>query len=252
MGIIGKIIGGTIGFALGGPLGAVAGAVFGHAFDSDGDRPAVGGDYKRLSTLEESQLAFFVSTFSMLAKLARADGQISRAEMDAVEAFAVRDIGLSPDNRDVAMNIFRTALDSPAAFEDFAVQFDQRFHHQPQMVEMLIDILLRVSVADGRLNTAEETLILSAVRVFGINALRYSQIKARYIEKSGAAYQILGCTDQDSNEQIKKKYRQLAQAYHPDKIAAKGLPDEFLQLANDKFREIQSAYETIKKERGFS
>lgn len=251
MGIIGKIIGGTIGFALGGPLGAVAGAVFGHAFDAESG-PTMGDEYQRLSALEETQLAFFVSTFSMLAKLARADGEVTPEEMDAVEAFAVRDIGLSAENKAVALNIFRAALASPAAFEDFATQFDQSFHHQPQMVELMIDILLRVSIADGRLNSAEETLILSAVRIFAMSAARYEQIKARYVEKSGAAYQILGCTPRDTNDQIKKKYRQLAQAYHPDKIAAKGLPDEFMQLASDKFREIQAAYETIKKERGFS
>lgn len=251
MGIIGKIIGGTIGFALGGPLGAVAGAVFGHAFDTDG-RSNYSGEYQRLSALEETQLAFFVSTFSMLAKLAQVDGEVTIEEVDAVEVFAVRDIGLSAENRLVALNIFRAALESPAQFEDFARQFDQSFHHKPQMVEMMIDILLRVSVADGRMNSAEEALIAGAARIFAMSSARYEQIRARYAENSDAAYQVLGCTPQDSNEQIKKQYRRLVQEYHPDKITAKGLPDEFIQLAGNKFREIQAAYETLKKERGFA
>lgn len=251
MGIVGKIVGGTIGFALGGPLGAVAGAVFGHAFDSS-NTALEQSDRSRLSMVEESQLAFFVSTFSMLAKMAKADGRVSNEEIDTIEAFAVRDLGLTPENREVAFNIFRTALESPARFEDFAVQFHQRFQHQPQMAEMMIDILLRVSVADGALNRSEEALLLNAVRIFNMDEARYNQLKSRYGVPGTHAYEVLGCSPEDSAEHIKKQYRQLVQAYHPDKIASKGLPDEFNQLAHEKFREIQGAYEQIKQERGLS
>ena len=250
MGIIGKVVGGALGFALGGPLGAIAGAVFGHAFDRD----AAGfqeSDVQRLSAMEESQLAFFVSTFSMLAKLAMADGQVSQKEMSVVEHFAAHDIGLSGEHRKVALNIFSAALESPASFEEFAVQFYRRFAGQSQAIEMMIDILLRVSVADGRLRTSEETLILSAVRILRLDQVRYNQIRSRYRESADQAYQILGCRREDSDEQIKKQYRKLVHSYHPDKVLAKGLPDEFIELANDKFREIQAAYEQIKKERRF-
>jgi DnaJ like chaperone protein len=250
MGIIGKIVGGTLGFALGGPLGGIAGAVFGHAFDRDADTFQQ-EKVQHLSAIEESQLAFFVSTFSMLAKLVKADGQVSQKELDVVEKFAAHDIGLSGEHRRVALNLFSAALESPASFEDFAVQFSQRFSGQSQLIEMMIDILLRVSVADGRLTTSEEALILSAVRIFGLNEGRYTQIKSRYVDSADKAYQILGCRKEDSNEQIKKQYRTLVHSYHPDKVLSKGLPDEFVELAHDKFREIQAAYEQIRKERGF-
>ena len=249
MSIIGKVVGGTIGFALGGPLGAIAGAVFGHAFDSNDSQVDAGGS-NRLSMLEESQLAFFVSTFSMLAKLTKADGRLTSEEIDAIEAFAAHDLNLTPASREVAFNIFNTALDSPASFEDFAVQFYARFRNQPQMIEMMIDILLRVSVADGSLTVSEEALILSAVHIFNMRPARYEQIKSHYWATSDQAYNVLGCQRSDSNEAIKRRYRHLVQAYHPDKIASKGLPDEFTQLAQTKFREIQAAYEDIKKERG--
>ena len=84
MGIIGKIVGGTIGFALFGPLGAVAGAAFGHAFDSE-NALTQRNQANHLSMLEESQLAFFVGAFSMLAKLAKADGQVKKEEIDTIE-----------------------------------------------------------------------------------------------------------------------------------------------------------------------
>jgi len=249
MGIIGKIVGGTIGFALGGPLGAVAGAVFGHAFDSEQLTPLQGGA-DRLSDIEESQLAFFVGTFSMLAKLARADGRVTNSEMAVIEQFAVRDLGLNVQSRDVAFNIFHTALNSPATFEEFATQFHGHFRDRADMIEMMIDILLRVSVADGTLHASEEALILSAVRIFNFGPLRYEQLKSRYAKSDDKAYDVLGSKRTDNDDSIKKRYRHLVQTYHPDKIAGKGLPDEFTQLAQDKFREIQAAYDTIKKERG--
>jgi DnaJ like chaperone protein len=249
MGVVGKIVGGTIGFALGGPLGAIAGAVFGHAFDSSTEELNTGSGH-HLSDLESTQLAFFVGTFSMLAKIIKADGQVSHAEIDSVEAFAVKDLHLPPADREVAFNIFRTALESPASFEDFAHQFHQHFQHQPQLMEMLVDILFRVSLADGALNAVEETLIISAVDIFNIEDFRYRQIRARYVGSSDQAYQVLGCRSSDPDETIKQQYRTLVQSYHPDKIASKGLPDEFVQLAHEKFREIQEAYEKVKKERG--
>lgn len=248
MGIIGKIVGGTIGFAFGGPLGAIAGAVFGHAFDNT-PKELKGRVHTRLSMVEESQLAFFVSTFSMLAKLAAADGQVKPEEVDTIKAFAQHDLGLTQESREVAFNIFQAALDSPAQFEDFAAQFYERFYGQPQLTETMIDILMRVGVADGSLHPAEEALILKAVQIFNMDPIRFSQLKARYIAAYDPAYEVLGCDRQDSDAVIKKRYRDLVQQYHPDKIASKGLPEEFIKFAHEKFREIQEAYEAIKRER---
>lgn len=249
MGIVGKIVGGTIGFALGGPLGAVAGAVFGHAYDSSEEDPQP-NRRSYLSTLESSQLAFFVSTFSMLAKLVNIDGRVSNEEIDAVELFATHDLKLPVQDKEIAFNVFRAALNSPAEFEDFAIQFYQHFQQQPQMIEMMVDILLRVSVADGDLNTHEERLIKRAVEIFRFGDQNYHQLKSRYVVVKNQAYQVLGCTPDATDEQIKKQYRTLVHSYHPDKIASKGLPEEFLQLAHDKFRQIQTAYDEIRQERG--
>jgi DnaJ like chaperone protein len=249
MGLIGKIVGGTIGFALGGPLGAIAGAVFGHAFDTPQQQRLESGYAGSLSSVEQSQLAFFVGTFSMLAKLAAADGTVKQEEIKTVESFAVNDLGLSAQSRTIALNIFNTALDSPARFEDFAHQFYERFYSQPQMIEMMIDIMLRVGVSDGSLHASEEAIIMSAVGIFNFNQNRYNQLKSRYVGVSDQPYAVLGCNRDDATDIIKKRYRKLVQDYHPDKIASKGLPEEFNRLAHEKFREIQEAYDAIKKER---
>jgi DnaJ like chaperone protein len=249
MGIIGKFIGGTLGFALGGPLGAIAGAAFGHAFDRDGTERGY-QDVLRLSTGQEAQVTFFVAAFSMLARISKADGNITSAEIDSIQKFMVQELNLSPQNRKIAMDIFHAANQSPERFSDFAAQFHQQFRSQPQMLELMVDVLLRVSLADGGLHPKEEALIEEAVHIFNIGPDHYANIKRRYVRDTGKHYAILGCSPGDSNEHLKSQYRKLMFDFHPDRIQSKGLPEEFTKFANNKFREIQEAYESIKQERG--
>ncbi len=249
MGWLGKVIGGTLGFAIGGPLGAIAGAAFGHAFDRTDHEHGI-GESTRTLTGEQAQFTFFVATFSMLAKLAKADGQISKDEVDSINRFMLEDLNLNPESRMVAMNIFNAAINSPQSFDDFATQFYGQFYAQPQMLAMLVDILLRVSVADGEMSAGEEDLIVSAARIFNFSDEAYQKLRSQYIQAFDKYYAILQSVKQDTDDHIKKQYRKLAKQYHPDKIISKGLPEEFNQLAHEKFREIHEAYEIIKKERG--
>lgn len=250
MGWLGKIIGGTIGFAMGGPLGAVAGAVFGHTFDTSEGSYINEGEPNALSQDEKSQLTFFVAAFSMLAKMVQADGRISDEELTTIDNFMHTDLRLSPDSYRVAENIFKAALNSPGSFEQFARQFYQYFQFHPQMLDLMLDILFRVAHSDGVLAPAEEALILSATRIFNFSTAQYNQIKSRYIDDLERYYAILKCDPKSTDQEIKQQFRKMVQTYHPDKIAAKGLPKEFTKFANDKFREIREAYEMIKQQRG--
>ena len=246
---IGKIVGGALGFALGGPLGAIAGAAFGHAFDRSNEGYHL-EESVRTKPGEQAQFTFFVAVFSMLAKLSRADGQITRDEIDTINRFMLQDLNLDPQSRMVAMNIFNAAVESPNSFEDFATQFFSHFQDQPQLLEMMVDILLRVSIADGTINTVEERMILSAVRIFNFSDTYYQSLKQKYVRPNDRYYAVLGVTKSDSDDKIKSRYRKLVMEYHPDKIVSKGLPEEFTRFAEEKFRDIQQAYDEIKKERG--
>ena len=250
MGIIGKVIGGTIGFALGGPLGAVAGAAFGHAFDTPQSSWQQIPGRTTASASEEAQFTFFMGAFSMLAKLARADGRITQAEVDSIENFMLHDLNLDPQSRRVAINIFHTAADSSESFESFAHQFYTQFHNQPQLLELMVDILLRVATSDGGMKANEERFIEAAVSIFKISRDRYQALRARYTNDLDKHYAVLKLDPQASDAEVKKSYRQLVAEFHPDKIASKGLPEEFTRFAAEKFHEIQAAYESIAAERG--
>lgn len=251
MGWLGKMVGGTIGFMIGGPIGAVAGAAFGHTFVDKRDNTSFidTNIYQKLSYGEEAQLTFFVAAFSMLAKIAKADGRVSEKEIESIDSFMFNDLHLDSQSRESAINIFRQAINSQESFEAFATQFYQTFSSQPRIIELMMDILFRVSVADGGITLEEERLLLSAARIFNYSPTDYARLKSMYIKESNRFYAVLQCDETASNEEIKKQYRKLVSEYHPDKIASKGLPEEFINFAGDKFREIQEAYDNIKKER---
>lgn len=256
MGWIGKFIGGTIGLSIGGPLGAILGAALGHRFDKSdekylegfGGRSGNGGFHE---SQQNKEMTFFVAAFSMLAKIAKVDGTISNAEISVIEDFMDKDLKLDPNSRSAAINIFRAAKDSGEPFESFARQFYDAFRDQRQILELMIDVLIRVAASDGNISPDEEILIHSAAQMFGLSENSYQNYRSRYSKTaSNKYYAVLQCTPQDDNSTIKKQYRKLVSEYHPDKIIGKGLPEEFVEFANEKFKEIQEAYDAVSRERG--
>lgn len=244
---MGKLVGGAAGFVMGGPVGAIAGAVFGHMFDGkDQGRPFASAG-EEMTPEERARMTFFIAAFSMLGKLVKADGHISESETASVRRFMTDDLGLSQRSRQVAEQIFHAAAKAPQNFDDFAKQFYAQFYAQPQLIEMMIDILLRVSVADGKMTPAEEHLILSAVRIFRMPPDTFDRLRVANIDLSEQYYAALGCKPGDSDARIREQYRRKVREFHPDTITAKGLPEEFIRFAHDRFREIQNAYDMIRK-----
>jgi DnaJ like chaperone protein len=114
----------------------------------------------------------------------------------------------------------------------------------------MMEVLFRVSAADGTLSENEERLINSAATIFNFSDYKYKELRSRYGLDFKEYYAVLGTDSSASDAEIKSQYKKLVKEYHPDTIASKGLPEEFTKFANDKFREIQEAYEVIKEKRG--
>jgi DnaJ like chaperone protein len=249
MGWMGKLLGGSIGFALGGPLGAVIGAVLGHhTVDAN---EAVPGD-SVLSTLEQKRTMYFVATFSMLGKLAKSDGVVTQHEIDVIDNVMRVHLKLTPDARRLAIEIFNEARDSSASFDEYASQFYDHFHTNQQMLVTMVELLLLVAMSDTQFHHQEKQLIESVVRMFHLQD-HYEQIRSRFNgvpDDINRYYHILGCEVGDSIESVKKKYRKLAMEFHPDRVQANGMPEEFAEVAQDKFKEIQHAYDLVSKDLG--
>lgn len=235
---------------MGGPLGAILRAASSRGFgrETRSFRSIYTG---RIEPVQKSQLTFFVATFSMLCKLCEADGYVSPEELQAIDQFMLRDLGLDTGSRRAAARILNAARSSPQSFEDFALQFYGEFHERPQLLLMMVDILVRIASVDGSIGDRELAMIRSAVSIFDVEESQYASILARYSSQIDRYYRVLQSERNDTDEVIKRRYRHLVNEYHPDRIASKGLPDEFARYAAEKFRAIQDAYDHVRSERGF-
>lgn len=244
----GKIMGGSVGFMLGGPLGAVLGATLGHAFIDDKTRSGY-AEPGRMTGQEQRQTVFFAATFAMLGKMAKADGRVCQNEIDAVRSFMRDKLRLNPALQQFAIGVFNEAKDDTTSFEDYARQFAQVFRNDPQLRTMCYEMLFSVALADGVLHPAEEKLLREAPALLGLHGNIFDTVRRQHVSDISHHYATLGLENGADSGEVKKAYRKLVSEYHPDKIIAKGLPEDFIKFAEGKFREINEAYEAITKSR---
>ena len=246
MGWFGKLAFGYMGLMVGGPLGAVAGAALGHHLvDKQGGQ--TGGRLTFLQA-EQTQAAYFVSMFSILGKLAKIDGVVTQAEIAVVEDF-INQMNMTETERQFARKVFNQAKDSEYSIDDFAVQFYQISGGQQAVLVSYLDVLFRIAAADNKLHPAEESTLNRIKEIFHISDQQFNNIKAVYFKDVDGYYKLLNCTPESTDQEIKTNYKKLVKDFHPDTIVSKGLPEEFTEFASKKFREIQEAYEAIRRER---
>ena len=252
MGWFGKLTFGTLGLFFAGPLGAIAGAALGHHLIDKKVGSLVGAIPKSSQPdyAETAQAAYFISLFSILGKLSKIDGVVSSHEIAVTERF-INSLHITDSEKQFAKQVFREARNSKYTMEDFAIQLYQNTKRQPALLLSFLDLLFQIAAADGTLHPAEETALRRIKDIFQINDHQFNNIKAVYFKELDRYYKTLNCTPQSSNEEIKSNYKKLVKDFHPDKIISKGLPEEFTDFATKRFREIQEAYDEIKKERNF-
>jgi DnaJ like chaperone protein len=265
MGLLGTIIGGGLGFMLGGPLGAIIGGAIGSNFGEGGPRvhPGArvgGGQYyggpgagPRTFNPLEAQQTFMIAMISLAAKVAKADGSVTRAEVRSFDQFLKDQLGMAAEERRVAARIFNEARDSHIPAEEFARQIRQLMGHQRARLKDLISLLMSVAIADGQLHQAEERLIRSIAREMGLTDRDYEEATAMFSPRASVSqsYTVLGVTQSATDDEIKKAYRKLAREYHPDVVANKGMGEDFQKFAAEKMRAVNAAYDSIREARGF-
>lgn len=236
MSIWGKLAGAAAGLAVGGPLGALVGGVAGHLIvDRDGDGEP------------DKQVAFTIGVIALGAKMAKSDGHVTR---DEVAAF--KDVFKVPeaDAQNVA-RVFDLAKRDVAGFEAYAKQLAGLFKDDPSMLHNVLEGLLHIAGADGRLPASERDYLATVARHFGIADAEFKYLLARHIpDERQNPYDVLGVVPDIANEDLRRHYYRLMQDNHPDKLMARGMPQEFIQVANSKIAAINAAYDEIRRERG--
>src|SRR3954466_14885448 len=232
MSVWGKVSGAAAGLFVGGPVGAVVGAVVGHFFLDQESDPGV---------------TFTIALVALAGKMARADGVATDQEFEVFrQAF-----GVPAQEEKNVQRIFNLARQDIAGFEYYAGQIARLFVGNPAMLEDVLDGLFEIAKADGVLHPGEAAFLEKVAEIFGFSPNEYRRIRAsHFAPELTDPYVILGMSYVADDEELKQTYRRLVRENHPDSLMARGVPAEFVKLANDKLAAINSAYEKIQLERG--
>jgi DnaJ like chaperone protein len=239
MSIWGTLVGGAAGLVLGGPLGALLGALGGYAAAKSTDEPRDG----------TRSISFTIGVIALGAKMAKADGAVSLAEVTAFrEVFHVPDEEVQNVSR-----LFDRAKREATGYEPYAQQLARLFRDNRTVLEELLDALFHIAKADGMIHPAEDTFLFGVASIFGFDAVEYDRIRAGHVGAGDAdPYRVLGIVRTASDEEVKARYRQLVREHHPDALVAQGLPQEFIDLANQKVAAINDAWDRVRKHRGLT
>lgn len=251
--IWGKIIGGAAGFAVGGPLGAVVGAALGHAADTGAMKGAQRllpqGPADVAAAFGNKETLFAISVIVLSAKLAKCDGPVKRAEIDAFK----RMFRIPPENLREVGQLFDEARASHEGFEPFADRLGEAFADNKGMLEDVLAALFEIARADAPLNRAEVAFLGAVHLRLHLDTRSWERARggasARAEREQGDPYALLGLTSQASDEQVRAAWKKLMRENHPDTLAARGVPAEFIQRATAKVAEINAAWDRIKRER---
>ena len=276
----GKAIGAGLGWFFLGPLGAIVGAVIGHGFDEKANaqqrdeyvrrvrgqagprRPYQqyqGGQraYRPVRDLshearrkdlssDERQLIFVTNLASLLVSVAIADGVYRPEERRSILGFFKRNGFVGED-----LNLIARITDEVAKQKPDLAAICEEYHqvssHQDRL--LLLRALYVVAMSDREFHPAEQRVIETITKHFGISVAEARSIRSEFISEKDQHYQVLGISANASVTEIKKAYREQAGKYHPDRVSHLG--EEFVKMAHDRFQAINEAYQAIRKERGF-
>lgn len=241
MSIWGKILGGVGGLALGGPIGMLVGALGGHFVDK------FRGDQEPDPERAKRSVGFTIAVIVLGAKMAKADGQVTPDEVEAFkEVFQVPE-----DEMKNVARVFNQARKDARGFEPYAEQVAGMFKNSPEVLEELLWCLAHIAKADGVIHPGELDFLRSVSKIFGFDDATFERVTALQLDGEQAdPFQILGVSKDDDDETIKKAHRALVVENHPDRLIAKGMPEEFVTVANERLAKINAAYDRIRKQRG--
>lgn len=198
--------------------------------------------FDKLRTPPERSVAFAIAVVALGAKMAKADGQVTR---DEVTAF--RDVfEIAQEDEAGAAKVFNLARQDVAGYREYASRIGAMFRDDPATLNDLLEGLFHIAMADGFYHPGEDRFLEDVAEIFGLSGNEYRAIRARFVPDAELdPFTVLGVTPQTPMEDIRKAWRQLVRDNHPDRMIARGVPEEAVQLAQKRMADINRAWDEI-------
>jgi DnaJ like chaperone protein len=269
-----KLIAAVVGLVSLGPFGAILGWFAGSLVSNlitDGPRALMPGGRREIH--QERQAVFLKTLFLLMGRLAKADSKVSQSEINHVEQFMAQ-MGMTEEHRKEAIAHFQEGVKADFHMDDTLNYFLEVCGRSLQMKHLLLVYMAGVALADGKIHSAENELLRRVAGKLGYSEQAFNQLMAMiqgqnrfaggagYQKHGGSgpgpqgatntledAYQALGVSSSASDKEIKRAYRKLISQYHPDKLIGQGVPEDMIQKATERSKEIHSAYDLIEKHR---
>ncbi|WP_163846878.1 molecular chaperone DjiA [Pseudooceanicola aestuarii] len=198
--------------------------------------------FDRFRAPPERSVAFTIAVIALGAKMAKADGQVTRDEVTAFrEVFRI-----APEDEAGAARVFDMARKDVAGFEDYARRIASMFQGEGQVLCDLMEGLFHIALADGRYHEDEDMFLEQVARIFGLPEAEFRGLRARFVPDAiPDPYSVLGVTPDADMTEIRRAWRKLVRESHPDQMLGRGVPEEAIQIAERRMVDINRAWDEI-------
>ena len=198
--------------------------------------------FEMLRAPPERSVAFAIAVVALGAKMAKADGQVTRDEVTAFrEVFEI-----AREDEAGAARVFNLARQDVAGYRDYAARIGRMFRDDRETLKDLLEGLFHIALADGFYHPNEDRFLEDIAEIFGLGDAEYRAIRARFVtDATPDPYTVLGISPQTPVEEARRVWRQLVRENHPDRMIARGVPEEAIQLAQKRLVDINRAWDEI-------
>lgn len=198
--------------------------------------------FDRLRSPPERSVAFTIAVIALGAKMAKADGQVTRDEVTAFkEVFHI-----AAQDEQGAARVFNLARQDVAGYEDYATRIRDMFSAQPGILQDLLEGLFHIAMADGFYHPNEDAFLERVAEIFGVPQAEFGRLRMRFAPDARQdPYAVLGVAPDAPLDEVRRAWRKLVRENHPDALMARGLPPEAMQLAQKRMADINRAWDEI-------
>ncbi len=200
--------------------------------------------FARLTTPPERTVAFTIAVIALGAKMAKADGRVTR---DEIAAFR-RVFHIPKEEEASAARVYNMARTEVAGFDIYARQMARMFRDRPGVLADLLEGLVFIAAADGEYHPGEAEFLGVVARIFGIGEAEFRVIRARHLPGESDPWAVLGLAPGTGAEAVRRRYRKMVRELHPDLMIARGVPEEARRLAEQRLAAVTNAYGEIMQE----